>query len=124
MLIMKKIVPILIALLLIIGAIILVLSNNDKTSNDKQTDKQEQKEQESKDEQEGYPTIKMEDGQLFIMKQDGLIYCRLGEDKDGNIIEVKTLNEECVINEETCKILLEEGTTLLKENPTYLEQCK
>ena len=54
---MKKIVPILIALLLIIGAIILVLSNNDKTSNDKQTDKQEQKEQETQEEQEGYPTI-------------------------------------------------------------------
>lgn len=121
---MKKTIIIL-SLLIIIAAIIgfVIIKDKNATPNTKEQ-KQTQKEQESKDEQEGYPTIKMEDGQLFIMKQDGLIYCRLGEDKDGNIIEVETLNEECVINEETCKILLEDGTILLKENPTYLEQCK
>ena len=120
---MKKIIIIL-SLLIIIAAIIGFVIIKDKNATPNTTEKTNTKKIETQEEQEGYPTIKMEDGQLFIMKQDGLIYCRLGEDKDGNIIEVETLNEECVINEKTCKILLEEGTTLLKENPTYLEQCK
>lgn len=58
------------------------------------------------------------------MKSDEKIYCQLGTDKNDNVIEVETEDDECLITKETCEILLDKETTLLKENPTYLKQCK
>lgn len=68
--------------------------------------------------------MKEVDGQMFFVKQDRRSYCLLGKDKDGNAIETIVKDDECVITDEICSILLDEGTTYLIDNPKFLKLCK
>lgn len=64
------------------------------------------------------------DGQIFIMKSNGITYCNLGKDSNGNVIETIANKDECVLTAEICSILKTDGITLNKEKPSYLSKCK
>lgn len=64
------------------------------------------------------------DGQIFMMKSNGITYCNLGKDSNGKVIETIANGDECVLTTEICSILKADGITLNKENPNYLNKCK
>ena len=68
--------------------------------------------------------VKQLDGQLFVEKVNGRMYCRLGNDRYGNIIETTAYNNECEFTRFICATLISEGTTFLVENPIFLDNCQ
>jgi len=68
--------------------------------------------------------IKQVDGQVFVMKSDNRMYCQLGVDKNGNMIETTVYNDECIITQPICELLQSSGTVFFDENPKFLEKCQ
>lgn len=124
---MKKTLQIILTILILIIISLLVYNNISKTNELKQKNQDIENLTRiiEENKQNNQSLVLQEiDGQIFIMKSNGITYCNLGKDSNGNVIETIANKDECVLTTEICSILKTDGIKLNKENPNYLSKCK
>lgn len=121
---MKKAIKIILIIIILIFTTLLIYNNISKENELKQKDKEIENLKETINKKNQALVLEEKDGQIFIMKPNGITYCNLGKDSNGNVIETIANKDECILTAEICSILKSNGTTLNKENPSYLSKCE